>query len=260
MRLALMQLHCPKGEVERNLAAHAAHIEEARTRDVDVLCFPEMSLTGYLDPARWPEAVLTLDAPAVRGLIGLTAGDEMVVLAGLVERNPGGKPFITQIAARDGEMIGVYRKITVIEDEEPWFSPGPGEIAVLPHERGGIGLAICADINNPAVFARLAAGGAGIVFEAAAPGLYGARETRDWRSGWQWWRGECHEKLGGYAREHGIVIAVATQAGRTVDEDFPGGGYLFSPDGRCLAESDDWSPGVLYAEVTVPSVRERRRT
>jgi predicted amidohydrolase len=247
MRLALVQMHCPKGEVERNLAAHAAHIEQARARGIDVICFPEMSITGYVDPARWPEAVLTLDALAVRRLIELTAGDEMVVLAGLVEQNPRGKPFITQIAARDGALIAVYRKITVIEDEEPWFAPGPGETTVFPHESGGLGLAVCADIDNPDVFARLAADGARIVFEAAAPGLYGAQETRDWRSGWQWWRGECHEKLGRYAREHRIFIAVATQAGRTVDEDFPGGGYVFGPDGRCLAESEDWSPGVLYA-------------
>jgi len=249
MRLALVQMYCPKGEVERNLAAHADHIRDARARGVDVLCFPEMSITGYLDPGRWPGAVLTLNSPAVRRFLELTAGEEMFVLAGLVEHNPRGKPFITQIAARNGELLGVYRKITVIEEEEPWFAPGPGEVAVLPHQSGGLGLAICADINNADVFARLAAGGARVVFEAAAPGLYGDQETRNWRTGWEWWRGECHEKLGRYAREHGLTIAVATQAGRTVDEDFPGGGYIFGPDGRCLVESDDWSPGVLYAEV-----------
>ena len=249
MRLALVQMHCPKGEVERNLAAHADHIQDARARGVDVLCFPEMSITGYLDPGRWPRSVLTLDAPAVRRFVDLTAGDEMLVLAGLVEQNPRGKPFITQVAVRNGELLGVYRKITVIEEEEPWFAPGPGEVAVLPQKGGGLGLAVCADINNPDVFARLAAGGARVVFEAAAPGLYGDQETRNWRTGWEWWRGECREKLGRYAREHHLTIAVATQAGRTVDEDFPGGGYVFGPDGRCLVESDDWSPGVLYAEV-----------
>ena len=42
-------------------------------------------------------------------------------------------------------------------------------------------------------------------------------------------------KLGRYARDDGVHIAVATQAGRTVDEDFPGGGYLFAPDGACIA-------------------------
>jgi predicted amidohydrolase len=260
MRLGLTQMHCPKGEVAANLDAHAARIVEARARGVDVLCFPEMSITGYLDPGRWPEAVLSLDSDAVARFLAMTAGSEMLVLAGLVESNPRGRPFITQIAARSGSLVAVYRKITVIDEEELWFARGPGDVAVLPHRSGGIGLAICADIDSPELFAQLARAGARTVFHAAAPGLYGAQETRDWQSGFDWWRGECHEKLAGYAREHALTIAVATQAGRTIDEDFPGGGYLFAPDGRCLAESGGWSPGVLYAEVSDSPGRETRRT
>jgi predicted amidohydrolase len=260
MRVALVQMHCPKGEIEANLRTHASRIEEAYTRGVDVVCFPEMSLTGYIDPDRWPEAVLSFDSTAVARFVAMTAGSEMLVLAGLVERNPRGRPFITQIAARAGRLVGVYRKITVIEEDEPWFSPGPGDVAVLPHPTGGIGLATCADIDSPDIFARLARAGAHTVFHAAAPGLYGPQETRNWQSGFDWWRDECHEKLGGYARAHGMTIAVATQAGRTVDEDFPGGGYVFGPDGRCLAESAGWSPGVHYAEVIDPPARGTRRT
>jgi hypothetical protein len=85
-----------------------------------------------------------------------------------------------------------------------------------------------------------------VVFEIAAPGLYGQQATRDWRSGYEWWRGECHKYLAGYARDFGLWIAVATQAGRTVDEDFPGGGYLFQPDGRCVYETADWSEGLAF--------------
>ena len=44
-------------------------------------------------------------------------------------------------------------------------------------------------------------------------------------------------------------MAVATQAGRTADEDFPGGGYVFGPSGACIAESGDWSEGMLLANV-----------
>ncbi len=83
-----------------------------------------------------------------------------------------------------------------------------------------------------------------MVFEVAAPGLYGEQATRDWRSGYEWWRGECQQYLAAYARDYGLWIAVATQAGRTVDEDFPGGGFLYRPDGECVYETADWSEGV----------------
>jgi predicted amidohydrolase len=246
--IGLVQMHCPKGEVDANLRTIEAHVREAVARGVDLLCFPEMSITGYIDPARWPAAVLRLDGAEVARFVALTAGSGMTVLAGLVEANPAGKPFITQVAARSGRLVGVYRKTTIPEDEAPSFAPG-GPVAVYRHGGLRFAMSICADIDNPAVFAAAARQGAAIVFEAAAPGLFGAQETRDWQTGFDWWRGECQTKLAGYAREHGIYIAVATQAGRTVDEDFPGGGYLFAPDGRCLAATDDWSPGVLYVGV-----------
>ncbi|MGH2598978.1 MAG: carbon-nitrogen hydrolase family protein, partial [Dehalococcoidia bacterium] len=155
---------------------------------------------------------------------------------------------ITQVVAQSGRLLGAYRKTTIPEDEAPWFAAGDG-VPIFSHGALPFGVAICADIDNPAVFAELARQGARVVFEAAAPGLYGEQTTRDWRSGWEWWRGECHTKLAGYARAQQIWIAVATQAGRTVDEDFPGGGYVFGPDGRCIMERADWSPGVLYAVV-----------
>ena len=39
---------------------------------------------------------------------------------------------------------------------------------------------------------------------------------------------------------------MATQAGRTVDEDFPGGGYVFAPNGERAYATADGSPGAAY--------------
>jgi predicted amidohydrolase len=248
MKLALVQMTCPKGAIEANLATIKSHVDLAVARDVDVICFPEMSITGYIDPTRQPEAVLSLDHPAIARLTAMTAGRSIVVLAGLVEANPEGKPFITQIAARSGRLFGVYRKTTILDEEVLWFAPGAG-VPVFAQAAPAFAMSICADIEDPNVFATAAGHGARIVFEAAAPGLYGEQESRDWQAGFDWWRSECHTKLGAYARDQGIFIAVATQAGRTIDEDFPGGGFLFGPDGRCIVESADGSAGVLYAEI-----------
>jgi predicted amidohydrolase len=226
---------------------------------VDVLGFPEMSLTGYADPALYPQAVVHLDGPEVAALLEMTRGREMTVLAGLIEANPQGKPFITQIAARDGRLLGHYRKRTIKDEEAEWFSPGE-EVPVFTHGSLTFGIAICADIGNTTVFADLACQGAEVVFELAAPGLHGEQETRDWQAGFEWWRNECREKLGEHARRHGCWIAVATQAGRTVDEDFPGGGHLFAPDGRRVFATPDWSPGAVFLAIdrTTGQVQERR--
>ncbi|MFI5275094.1 MAG: carbon-nitrogen hydrolase family protein, partial [Ktedonobacterales bacterium] len=251
--VALVQMRSEKGAIAANLDATADYLRQAVERSVDVIAFPEASLTGYVDPTRYPDAVVRLDGPEVARLLALTQRMELTVIAGLVEANPAGAPYLTQIVARAGRPLGVYRKRTIPPDEAHLFASGMGTTPIFSHQDVPFGLAICADIERPAVFAGAAAAGARLVFECAAPGLYGAQETRDWQSGHAWWRGECHEKLAAYARANGITIAVATAAGRTRDEDFPGGGYVFTPDGACLAESDGWAEGMLV--VTLDDMR-----
>jgi predicted amidohydrolase len=251
LKLALVQMRCEKGAIAENLAATAAYYRTAVDEGAEIVAFPEMSYTGYIDPTRQPTAVLRLDGPEIGRLVALTRGYPATLIAGLVEAGTD-KPYITQIVARDGNLLGFYRKVTIAEDEVAWFAPGEG-VPVFRQADLTYGIAICADIDNPAVFAACAAQGARLVFELAAPGLYGEQATRDWRSGFEWWRGECRTLLAAYAREHHLWIPVATQAGRTVDEDFPGGGYLFAPDGSCVYETPDWSEGMIYVEV--PLVR-----
>jgi len=158
IKLGLVQMLCEKGAIDENLASTYTYLEAGMRQGVDIMCFPEMSITGYINPFRSPEAVLHLDGPEVARFVNLTN-----------------------------------------------------------------------DIH--------------------APGLYGSQATRNWLSGYQWWQNNCLQKLGRYALENSISIAVATQAGRTIDEDFPGGGYVFGPDGACLASTSDWSEGILYVEL-----------
>jgi predicted amidohydrolase len=248
LKCGLIQMRCEKGATADNIASHTAYYREAVARGVDIVAFPEMSITGYVDPTLQPEAVLRLDGPEIAQVVALTRNRDTTLLAGLVEANPAGKPFITHIVARGGELVGCYRKITIENEEVRWFAPGRDPFT-FTHRGLTCGLAVCADIGNREVFAACAGQGARIIFEVAAPGLYGEQATRDWASGFHWWRGECRQHLAGYAREFGVWIAVATQAGRTIDEDFPGGGYVFDPDGRCVYETPDWSPGAAWVEL-----------
>ncbi len=254
IRIGLVQMRCEKAAIDENMASTGRYLDEARERGIDILAFPEMSITGYADPLKYPHSQLSLDGPEVKRFLELTQGHPAVVLAGLIEKNPAGKPYITQVAAHAGRLLGFYRKKTIIDEEEEWFSPGE-EVLLLRQGPVTFGLAVCADIHNEPVFADCARQGARIVFELAAPGLYGEQATRDWKAGFEWWKGECQKYLGAYARRHHLWIAVATQAGRTVDEDFPGGGYVYTPDGECAFATPDGSPGAAYLELDLEQGR-----
>jgi predicted amidohydrolase len=239
---------CEKGAIAENRAEIGRQVAAAAERGVEILAFPEMSLTGYADPNKFPQAVIRLDGPEVAALLAETRPYPVTILVGLIEANPAGKPFITHLVAREGALLGYYRKVTIEDEEVEWFSAGEG-VPVFQHDRLTFGVAICADIGNEGVFAACAGQGARIVFEVAAPGLYGEQATRDWAAGYAWWSGKCRRYLSRYARTYGLWIAVATQAGRTCDEDFPGGAFLFGPDGRERFGTPDWSAGVVYLEV-----------
>lgn len=251
LRIALVQMRCEKGALAENLDTTRAYMAEAAAQGAEIVCFPEASLTGYVDPTRYPSALLALQSPQVARFVAMTGELHVTALAGIVEANPDdahARPYLTQLVARDGILLGVYRKQTIPDDEAHLFAPA-NEPAVFAHPTVTFGVAICADIESPTVFADCTGRGARLVFECSAPGLYGEQTTRDWEAGYRWWRGECETKLGRYARENGIFIAVATQAGRTRDEDFPGGAYVFGSDGALLTATPDWREGVLYASI-----------
>lgn len=249
MRLGLVQMLCEKNAVADNLDTISRYIAEAAARRVDIIAFPEMCLTGYVDLIKYPGAALRLDGPEVSELLELTRGYTGSVLVGLTEFNPAGKPFITHIVVRNGLMLGFSRKITIVGEETDWFSPG-SSVPVFRHDALTFSIAICADLTNEDVFAQGSRQGARVIFEVAAPGLYGEQETpRNWESGYAWWSGECQKYLSSHAKKFGIWILVATQAGRAIDEDFPGGGFVFAPNGERVFATTDWSPGAVFLEI-----------
>jgi predicted amidohydrolase len=248
LSLALVQMRCQKAAIEDNIKEMRRYLDQAKGAKADIVCFPEMNITGYIDPRQHPGAVISRDHPAIKEINGLSREYHTTIIAGFVEQNNADKPFITQFVAEGGSIKGYYRKKTVKEEEIKRFSPGE-EQPIFTIKGLTYGLSICADLDDGNIFKELARQGAKMVIECAAPGLYGDQKTRNWQEGYDWWRGECFGKLGKYAADNGIHIAVATQAGRTTDEDFPGGGYLFSPDGRCLTQSADWKEGMLPAKI-----------
>ena len=91
---------------------------------------------------------------------------------------------------------------------------------------------------------RLRAGGSGIpaFYTPTGVGTVVAegKEVREFDG-----KSYLFERLPLYASDSDLYIAVATQTGATVDEDFPGGSFVFGPDGSCLAKTEDYSEQLL---------------
>jgi predicted amidohydrolase len=256
LKIGLAQMRCEKGDWEGNLRRTEELMSEAAALGCEVVVFPEMGLSGYCYDENYTEAARALDSIEVRRFVDLTARYGVAASGGFIEANGGDKPFVTQVLAHNGRVVGAYHKVHVVDEEAELFSPG-GEMPVFKLPVGGeeltCGLAICADSDRPDLFARFAEQGARVVFHSSAPGLYERRTGEaSWRAGYDWYRGYLGERLPGYARENKLAIATATQCGATADEDFPGGSFVFGPDGSCLARTEDYREALLVYELDVP--------
>ena len=249
MHALLAAVNCAKGPIEANLADHQAVLATAKPGDL--VLFPEMSLTGSVDPATDPDRLVPLDHPSVKTLAA-AAVSGIGICFGIAERGADGRPYITQILAADGAVAGVQRKRHLGEGEEAFTAATRTQM--FEHAGVGFGIAICAEAGHDGPFDAVAAAGERLVLFPAAPGLHGRRtDEASWRRGFAWWEGSSLGDASRHARRLGLWIAQAGQAGVTKDEDFPGLAALTEPTGQVIARLPDWRAGVL--SVDIPLVR-----
>ena len=249
MRILLTAITCAKGDPEANLAAHLDLLFEARREGCDLAVFPEMSLTGSVDPIHHPERALTLEDDVVRSMVDGTRRARVAALFGIGERRDD-LSWITQVYACDGQVLDVQRKRHLGEDEDGFAVSSDTALFELGAAR--FGAILCAESRVDHTWDASCASGAALLLFSSAPGLHGRRtDEAAWRNGFEWW-----ERVGlGDARQHarrlGVWVAMATQAGSTIDEDFPGLAALVAPTGEIVDRLPDWQPGTLVVDVPI---------
>ena len=223
-------------------------LAEARDGGCALAVFPEMSLTGSVDPTQRPERLIGLDHPAVAALTASTHDLGVAAVFGIAEAADHGVACITQVFAQHGRFAGVQRKRHLGDDEIGYRADDADVVFELDGLRFTI--AICAEGETDRPFAHAHSAGAALVCFSAAPGLWGRRTTEEeWRLGWEWWCGHGLRQAREHARERGLWIALAGQAGSTDDEDFPGLAALVDPRGEIVAQLPDWQAGNLVVDV-----------
>ena len=126
LRVAAAQIDPTEADIAENLGKHMHYIELARQRDVDVLVFPELSLTGYQVRSRTPDLAITRDDP--RLLMLAEAAGDMTVVAGFVEEGWAVQFHNAAVAMRRGKITFVHRKLNLATygnlEEAKYFANG----------------------------------------------------------------------------------------------------------------------------------------
>ena len=60
LKIGFIQMRCEKGAIAQNMEVMEKYISKCHENNVDIVCFPEMNITGYNDPNRYADAVLRM--------------------------------------------------------------------------------------------------------------------------------------------------------------------------------------------------------
>ncbi len=255
MRALLAAVTCDKHALDANLAAHLSVLDDAARASCQLVVFPEFSLTGSVDPSRHPQDAISLEHPAIDTLVSATRTPGPAVVFGLSER-ANDTFFITQAVASNGQLIGTQRKRHLGDDEYAYATGSHTLTFDLAGNRYGI--IICAEAGVDWTWDATARSGAAIVLFCSAPGLDERNtDAASWRAGFAWWQGCGLGDARRHAKRLHVWVAMATQAGTTIDEDFPGIAALVSPAGAVIDRLAGWQPGTLIVDLPDSATRER---
>ena len=164
-------------DLEQNYALIASLTEEARTKGVDFLVFPEAAIGGYLsslgnhgdtvkNTKRSLPPAIRMDGPEI-ARVQQIVGD-LVIAIGFCELAEDGETRYNTAAVLDGSTVyGRYRKVHQPLGEGMSYSAG-SEYDVFDTPVGRVGLQICYDKAFPEAARMMALGGAQIIASLSA--------------------------------------------------------------------------------------------
>lgn len=232
-RLAAAQIQCALADVACNLETHLHVIKAARCQEIDVLVFPELSLTGYDLGARVPEVAMDRDDPRLIQLAESVGG--MLTVVGFVERCSRGEYANSMACLRDGCVIAVHRKVNLCtyggHEEGKHF--GKGQALTFADADGlSCGVMICADLWNPGLAHAAMLERPDVILAPvnAATGMVDG----DFDDEGNWLI--C---LKFYAMMYATPMVMAHRYGAEGDAWFWGGSCIVGVDGKVLARAED---------------------
>jgi NAD+ synthase (glutamine-hydrolysing) len=238
VRIALAQINPTVGDLEGNGRLIVEWMGRAREQGADIVCFPELAITGYppedlvLKPSfvRDNLAQLKLVARAAKGISAVV---------GFVDQE--GDLFNSAAFLHEGEVKAVYHKVFLpnygVFDEKRYFEPGH-ECPLIDWNGVRIGLSVCEDCWFPAgPMAWQAHHGAQVLINInGSPYHYGKRGPRE-------------EMVRGRAIDYGCYLVWVNTVGGQDELVFDGNSVVFDPSGRLMAHGPSMEPQLVLCDI-----------
>jgi predicted amidohydrolase len=256
LTLGMAQINTVLGKPEANLEKHLEIAHQAAASGVDLLIFPELSLTGYVLQDLTPAVAHRPlpDDPLFRPL--LEASQKMDLLVGFVEEDTRNRFFIAAAYLSGGEVRHVHRKVYLptygLFDEGRFFAWGDA-IQAFETRFGRAGVLICEDFWHASPPYLLWLDGADLfLFTSASPGR-GLNKAPILESA-RW----VEHINRAYASLFTAFVAHTNRVGYEDGLNFWGGSTVFDPNGDLIVQAPYFEEGLTLAELDLNQLHRTR--
>jgi len=247
LRIALAQVNPIVGDLDGNTRLVTEWIERAREKRADIVCFPELVITGY------PPEDLVLKRAFVRDnrrKLDVAAKATMGISAVVGFVDDDGAIFNAAAFLHDGELKAIYHKVFLpnygVFDEQRYFEPGHRcPIFVLDGVR--IGVSVCEDCWYPSgPMAWQAHHGAELLININGSPYHAGK------------RSEREAMVAERAANYGAFVAYVNTVGGQDELVFDGNSVVFGPHGEMLAHASSFAEELLVCDINVDAARGQR--
>ena len=243
------------GDVGHNLGLYEEQLRHAGQRGLDLVVFPELSLTGYALRDLVPSVAVRRDAPEVKRLAELSRG--IAIVAGLVEEADDCRFYNAAMYFDRGELVHVHRKVYLptygMFDEQRYFARGD-RVRAFDTRFGRLAILVCEDLWHPSTGYLAALDGATAILCPSSSPIRGVSEGTAVDDNARFW-----EMLNGfYAQTFGLYVVYANRVGFEDGVGFWGGSEVVDPFGARLAKARYYDPDEIAATISHAAVRRKR--
>ena len=241
VRIALGQLNTTVGDLDGNVARMVEWTARAADAGADLICFPELAITGYppedlvLRPSFVEDNLAALDA-----LAASTAGSSCAVVVGFVDSSDRGLHNAAALL-RDGRVQERYHKIQLpnfgVFDEKRYFVPGDSACSVRLGS-SELGLSVCEDAwHGDAPFDEYARTRPEVILNINGSPYHRGKGTERVDI--------CRDR----ALQTGAWIVYVNAVGGQDELVFDGGSMVVSPDGEVVARASMFEEDLVVAQI-----------
>ena len=259
VKLAVVQMSC-SDVLEENLDKAEYFVREAAGAGANIVLLQELFENLYfpqLERDEMFQLAHPADAHPFLERFGALASELKIVLPVSFFESAGQAYFNSlMLFDADGKALGKYRKSHIPDgpgyEEKFYFNVGDTGFKAWGTRYGNVGAAICWDQWFPEAARAMALQGADLLLYPTAigsePQEVGGLETRDM---WQ-------RAMLGHAVSNSVYVAAANRVGDEGDARFYGSSFICDYTGSKVAEADETSETVIYAELDFTAARRFR--